>query len=639
MKITNSKICIKSKTIIMLATVLMPVSSFAQWSQMEDLLVTGSYSPQQNADLTASVSVLDSQTIQALNKRTIADLLKNVPGLLVEEQGGPGGLTAISIRGGEANFTLVLLDGVPLNDPTNSRGGGFDFSNLDPASIERIEIVRGTQSAVYGSDALSGVINIITHRGQEGHQQQLRAEVGEDDIRNFSLAASGESGVLRYALNLSKRDEGEQIEGSTRETDNASLRLDWQASDKHQISASYRYLDGQRNSYPEQSGGPELALSNLLDDSDYEDQTFYLNWQANISDNWQSVVSAKYFEHEESFNSPGVTPFTVVPPNAADTHFQRYQLQWLNTLQISDAHQLSLGVDYRNEEGDSRGFLDLGFFKVPTNFELERSTHGLFVDFHSRPIQALLFQASLRYDDPDNFDSETSINLGVSYQINPLLTVSANWGEAYKLPSFFALGHSLVGNPNLKPETARAWDVGLKWSPRKDVDLAVSYFSNDYRDLIDFDPALFINVNRSRVESHGTELQLSWKPLQEVWLQAQTTHIDLNVKNGTSVLLGRPEWKAGAMALWQINRDWSTTLDYQWMGEQFASSMHTGASMVQTLSDFHRVDWNVRKQFGKAVHLELALDNLLDENFRTAVGFPGPGRTARFSICFKNVFI
>jgi vitamin B12 transporter len=633
------QINVNRKIIAVLGIVLMPIYSFGQPNMMEDLLVTGSYVPQQASDLSASVSVLDTHTLRALNKRSIADLLKTVPGLSVEEQGGAGGLTAISIRGGEANFTLVLLDGVPLNDPTNSRGGSFDFANLDPANVERIEIVRGSQSAVYGSDALSGVINIITNRTHEGHRQQVRAEGGEDDIRNLNLTASGEAGVLRYAVNLGRRDEGEQVEGSTRKTNNASLRLDWQPFADHKITLAFRDLNGERTSYPEQSGGPEFALSAALDESDYEDQTFYLAWQADVSETWHSALTASHFGHEESFNSPGITPFTAVPPNAADTDFQRYQLQWVNRIQIGNSHQLSLGVDYRNEKGDSRGSLDFGFFQIPTNFELDRSTRGLFIDIHSRPMQALLLQGSLRYDDPNDFDSETSIKLGGSYQLNPSLRFSANWGEAFKLPSFFALGHSLVGNPNLNPETARTWDIGLKWSLVEKFELAATYFSNDYQDLIDFDPALFINVNRSRVESRGTELQLNWMPSQRFRVQAQATYTDLDVKGGTSVLLGRPEWKAGTMTLWQINNDWSTALDYQWTGKQHASSLHTGMSVVQTLKDSHRFDWNLRWQFGKAVHAELALDNLLDEDYWTAVGFPGTGRTARFSITFENIFI
>ena len=168
--------------------------------------------------------------------------------------------------------------------------------------------------------------------------------------------------------------------------------------------------------------------------------------------------------HTENYTSPGIFPYEAVPPNSADTDFQRDQLQWVNTLQFNDESRLNLGADYRNEKGKSEGNLDFGGIALPTNFKLDRSTTGLFADAHTQLATALIVQASVRYDHPDGFDSETSLNLGAKYQLNQALAFSANWGEAYKLPSFFALGHALVGNPNLKPETVRSWDIGVNWA-------------------------------------------------------------------------------------------------------------------------------------------------------------------------------
>src|SRR6056297_3318509 len=209
-----------------LALAPVPAPAMPGEPALESVLVTGSYAPR--AELTASVSVLDADTIQALNKRTLAGVLKTVPGLLVEEQGGPGGLTAVSVRGGEANFTLVLLDGVPINDPTNTRGGGFDFADLNPALVQRIEVVRGAQSAIYGSDALAGVINIITQRPREEASQSLYVEGGSDDFANLQLAATGRTDAFDYALELSTRDDGEPTPGSERKSDNLGLRVGWQ---------------------------------------------------------------------------------------------------------------------------------------------------------------------------------------------------------------------------------------------------------------------------------------------------------------------------------------------------------------------------------------------------------------------------
>jgi vitamin B12 transporter len=227
------------------AAAMFPVGALARnYTELEDVLVTGTFS--QQSQITSTISVLNSPEIRALNKRTVAGLLKTMPGLLVEEGGGPGGLSVVSIRGAESNFTLVLLDGVPVSDPTNSRGGGYDFANLSTALVERIEVVRGAQSAIYGSDALAGVINIITRRSEEGHTQQVYAEWGEDDYTDLNFNARGIFTELQYAVEIASRDEGEPVAGSTRQFDRANVSLAWQLTDTLGVSALYNHLDGFR---------------------------------------------------------------------------------------------------------------------------------------------------------------------------------------------------------------------------------------------------------------------------------------------------------------------------------------------------------------------------------------------------------
>lgn len=603
----------------------------AMAQELETVLVTGSYSPLAAEQLTASVSVLDAGELAQLNKRKLGDVLRTVPGLLVEEQGGAGGLTAVSVRGGEPNFTQVLLDGVPLNDPTNSRGGSYDFGNIDITGIERIEVVRGPQSVVYGSDALAGVINLISRDPGQSAAPTLRLAAGEHGFRDYRLSASGELDTLSAVVALGRRESGEQVPGSTRDNDSANLRLAWAPGDGQRVSASYRYLDGERSAYPEQSGGPLLAASDALDRSEYTDETLSLAWDAHWSAAWHSRVAASRFEHEESFASPGVAPYGAVPPNAADTEFRRDLFSWVNTLAPGDTFRLNVGVDYRDEAGDSEGYLDYGF-ALPVNFELDRQTAGAFLDLHATPLEALVLQASVRRDEPDDYAGETTARLGLRYQVTGELTLLANWGEAFKLPSFFALGHPLVGNPDLEPETGEGWDLGLQWRVVPALELGVTGFFNRYRNLVDFDPEAFVNVNRREVESRGSEWQLRWTPAESLFLHAQVTHTDLEVVGEDSELLGRPEWKAGAWLSWQFRSRWRSALDYQWTGDTAAASLHTGATVVSELPDYHRLDWNLQWQARDNLGLELGVDNLLDEDYQTGIGFPAPGRTLRMAV-------
>lgn len=601
---------------------------------LEELLVTGTYAPQ--AELTASLSVLDQDDIQSLNKRSLAEVFSTVPGLLVEQQGGPGGLTAVSIRGAESNFTLVLLDGVPVNDPTNTRGGGFDFANLNPAVVERVEIVRGAQSVVYGSDALAGVINIVTRRPGKGHSEQIGVEWGEDDFANYFAAAQGAGDNWDYSADFSHRDDGEPVPGSTRENDTANLRLGWKPADNYRLQFGYRYLDGERTSYPEQSGGPEYAVTDDLDGGEYRDEVFSFGWTAQFTPHWQSRLSANRFDHQEDYFSPGIAPYVEVPPNAAETDFRRDQLQWVNSLKLNGETVLLLGADYRDEEGESEGYLNYFGMQFPTNYELDRANRGLFATISSTSVDKLLVQASARYDDPDDFDSETSFSAGARYQLSDTVSVNANWGEAYKLPSFFALGHPLVGNPDLAPETASSWDLGALWQASSSIDLGITVFSNDYEDLIDFDSETFRNVNRKNIETSGVELQADWAATDTLAINGQATWTDIDVKGEDTVLTGRPEWVASLIASWQFADEWQTTLDYRYTGEQWAISRHAGTEETSELDAYHRVDWVLHWNPLEHWHLQLSADNLLDEDYETSVGFPASGRSIRLGVRYGN---
>lgn len=611
------------------ATLLL-LSSRVFANDMEHTLVTGSYAPL--AELTASASVLGNDEIQSLNKRNLAEVLQTLPGLLVEQQGGPGGLTAVSIRGAESNFTLVLLDGVPVNDPTNSRGGGFDFANLNPGLVERIEVVRGAQSAVYGSDALAGVINIITRRPTRGHQTQLSGEWGEEGFENYSASAQGLAGAWDYSLAYAYRDDGEPVPGSTRNSDNARLRVGWAPVEGQRLEFGYRYLDGDRTSFPEQSGGPQFAVTDDLDMSEFRDEVYALSWQAKLSEVWTSHLSLDRFDHQEDYVSPGIFPYFEVPPNGAETDFRQDRLRWVNSLALSGMSEINVGADYRDEEADSDGYLEYFGELYPADYRLDRATRGLFVNASTQSFDRLLMQGSLRHDDPDGFDAETTFNLGARYSLSKAWSLSANWGDAFKLPSFSALGHPLVGNPDLQPEKASNWDIGLRWRRDDALQIGATGFFNDYEDLVDFDSESFRNVNRKNVETRGVELDMAWQPLSNLDIRGQVTYTDIDVKGEDTVLTGRPEWVGSLSGTWQISAVWDTTLDYRYTGKQWSTTRYTGTEESRELNDFHRLDWVLRWNLADEWQVRLSADNLLDESYQTSIGFPAPGRLFRFGL-------
>src|SRR5690606_6048548 len=212
---------------IRLAPLFLAMISASAFSATEELIVTGSYNPVTNEQLSSSVSVINKDELLRLSSTNVIDALRQIPSLWVEEQGGPGGVTSIALRGAEANHTLVLLDGVQLNDPTNTRRGAFDLNSINIESIERIEIIRGAQSAIYGSDALAGVIHIITQAPDKA-TTSINGTVGNDDYSSVGVSTSGKINNLGYAFSAQSKDAGEPVPGSTAKNTEFTSRLNWQ---------------------------------------------------------------------------------------------------------------------------------------------------------------------------------------------------------------------------------------------------------------------------------------------------------------------------------------------------------------------------------------------------------------------------
>ncbi|MEJ2161677.1 MAG: TonB-dependent receptor, partial [Chromatiales bacterium] len=501
---------------------------------LDTLVVTGTRLRDDLSRVPNSTTVIDLETIEARRDASVVDLLRAVPGVQITQYGGRGGLTSLFVRGSEPNFTVVMIDGIKVNDPNNTRGGSFDFSTLHVNDIERIEIVRGPQSSIYGSDALAGVINIITKRGTRDFEVTVDAEAGRDEYYRGGVGMSGPVGESGdFSLRAGYVDDGDPVEGNDFTSTAVTGKLFVNPLEDMTVRLSGRYTDSD-----------DFAIG--------ADMT----WE--LSERFTLHALGSYYDHQENTDSPGIAPGVrdPVPPNGADTELERYEAASYLVWSMGSGFSSTVGADYWNEEGDSKGFVDFGF-PIPTDFNLDRDIVGLFGELKYETA-AITLQTSVRRDDPDDEDDETSTKFGAVYRFqNGFSRVFANWGEGFKLPSFFALGHPLVGNPELKPEKSEGWDIG--WGQELiegQLSFTVSYYDNEFKDLIDFDFELFTNVNRSRVDTSGYELEFDYRPLDVLSFRAHATYLDIDAKEPGVQLRQRPDWRGGVSATWLPHRDW-----------------------------------------------------------------------------------
>lgn len=596
-------------------------------NSFDTIVVTASRLGRPAAELTQSIDIIDASDIEARQPASFTGLMRQLPGINVIQQGGRGSVTSLIVRGGEPNFTVILIDGVKVNDSMNTRGGSYDFSYLDLAAIERIEIVRGPMSALYGSDALAGVVNIITNRSHS--TSRATVTTGGDGRTAGSVALDGRFRDLVADFSAHATEEDGDIKGADYSDVGLGGRLRLPLGGNGETGVLWRLQDAESTTFPEDSGGPELAVIRDVDERKVREAHARAWLTFPVGRAWSSSASLSRYDREESSRSPGIAAgvFDGVPPVETDTDFVRDQLVVSFAGAVSESASLVIGGEWQHEDGQSAGTIDFGA-PVPTDFRIDRDTLSTFAEAEWR-LHPVVVQASVRRDDPDEIDAETSTKLGLLYELPGTAgDLRLSWGEAFKAPSFFALAHPLVGNSDLVSETASSVDLGYRAKRGDTATLEFSVFHSEYQNLIDFDPERFTNVNRSRVVVQGVEAGGSVVINQALDIEAHLTYMDTDVRESNARLRGRPNWRGGLVTNWKINDAWRLTASLLALDQVYDSSIPTGSVL---LDSYQRLDLAVSYHHDEALRFGFAIDNALDERYYEAVGFPAAGIRARLN--------
>jgi vitamin B12 transporter len=630
-------ISIRTTAFLMLAFI-MPAVAAETAAEVDNIVVTGSRASNQLSEIPNTTTVIRLEELEARNAVSVPDALRQLPGVHVVQPSGQGGVARIFIRGGDQNLTMILLDGVRVNDPLDTRGSAFDFSTINLSDIDRIEIVRGPQSAVYGSDALAGVINIISKNHADEFGGSVFAEAGSDSYHRGAVDVTGPIGNAGgFSLRVATKDDGEPVTGTTFESDSVSGRLSFGAKDGWDLRIFGSYSDSDGTSFPEDSGGSELAIIRTVDTRSAKGLKFGLNGVIPLAANWQLNYLATRYDHDSSYFSPGAAPGIRdgVPPNGADSDLKRNDVAVNAVVDISDALTATFGVDFYDEDGVSDGFVEFSpGFIVPAGFEFDRSVTGVFGELHYSIRSGPVMLASVRRDDSSSEPGETTSKLGILHSFGDSRTsVRANWGQGFSLPGFFSLASPLVGNPELRPETSKSLDVGIthRFSD-SGFEGTLTLFRNEFKDLIDFDSTVFQMVNRDQVTVDGIEMQLDYPLGPSLSVHAQATYLDMSVANSDVPLRQRPDWRGGITTQWTPSEQWQIDASWLHTGETFDSSIPTGDMF---LDSHNRVDVTATFSYASNLQAVISINNLFDEDYYEAIGFPAVGIRARFGIRYQ----
>jgi outer membrane receptor protein involved in Fe transport len=601
-----------------------PPPATAAATAEERIVVTASRT---EAAPAGGLSAVEAAEIERLQPASLLESLDDLAGVRAFSTGGAGGRSFLSIRGGEPNFTLVLLDGIRLNDPTNSRGGGFDFFLIDPALVERIEVARDPVSAVHGSDALAGAVNIRLRSPKSGERRATaRAQAGSEG--DFGLGAGFESGWSDGGMLVagSWYDSGDLTEGSTLERRQGMAQLR-QRLGGFEARLLGLYGEAERSAFPEDSGGPRLAVEREREQGEAGLAAAGLTVRRSANARIRPNLGISWSRQKDRSVTPAISPGVLqgTPALSADSRFSRFEA----TADVGvgrGALVATAGAALLRESGRSEGAIDFGF-PLPVAFDLVRTTRSAFAEASLRPGGGFGFNVATRYDDVHGGGHRWTGRGSASWRSSPGgPTIFVRAGTGYKLPSFYALAHPLIGNPALRPERSRNAEAGVELAGPSGGFVRLAFFRNAFRDLIDFDPATFTTVNRDRVRASGIELEGRWTPGSALTVAGSLSWLDLD---SPTPLRGRPRWQGSLRAAWQATGALELSAAFRFNSDYFDSSIPTGLVRAEGHVE---ADLGMRWRLSGRFALTAALRNATGERYEDSIGFPAPGRVVRATV-------
>lgn len=564
------------------------------------------------SEVTSSSSVLTQRDIRARNQGVVADLLRTVPGLSVSQNGGAGSLTQIRLRGSEANHVVVIIDGVEVANPAD---GAFDFGGLRNEDIVKIEVLRGEQSALYGSDAVGGVINIITRAGSTSESWRASVEGGSRDTLEGQFSAILPLGNAALSVNGNAfTTEGFDVSGLGGEVDGAetrSLNIGLNAVELGPLTFSGKFGSSIRETAFDTDSDFDGRLNDTADATEVKTDTARIDARFVLA-GFDHKVSAHMVE----------TDTDTIGGFSSRSIGSRHVANWAARRDFNDAHSTTFLAEAEHEQ-----------YEIRPNFteadaQPENWTYALAGDYRYAKDEITL-TASARHDFNDLFKDATTWRLGAGYGFSWDGRVRASVGTGVKNPTLIELfgffpASRFTGNRNLKPESSLGVSIGYEQSIGN-LDVSVDVFRSELENEITtiFNPDFTSTVINLETDStrQGLELAAIWWS-DHVQISGSASFLD-SEQDGIEEIR-RPDVLASATASWTPSDDFTLTLNLDHNGKQLDTDFATFQNVE--LDAFTLVGANARYHLSDSVALTLRGSNLLDEDYQELVGYASAGR-------------
>lgn len=592
----------------------------------------------------ATVTVLSGDRLRAEGITQVAEALLQVPGVAVAQTGSFGGTTSLFLRGGESKYAKVLVDGVPMNAP----GGTFDFGSLTIDNIDRIEIVRGPASVLYGSDAVTGVIQIFTRRGAGPPQVTVDARAGTYGTTDASAALAGGAGTMNYSFDVARHATNGIYAFNNQFINNVvSGLVRFRPDLRTDAHLALRYTNFDYH-YPTNSAGQPV-------DSGARNGEDNLALSFDVGRAVLPHLDARLFlathdvdgTGEDQPSSPGDT--TGYYYTSLD-HLRRRSADARLMTSFFGANTFSLGAQIEQEVERSLSEGNFGQFPVNSVFEASRQNRALYAQLLSERENVSVVIGG-RYENNERFGHFATYRAGVNYALLPDTRLRASAGTAFREPTFyenFASGF-VTGNPALHPERTVSWEAAIDQRLLDSrLSFGATYFHQRFRDLIDYlataAPGKPNYLNVGTAEASGLELESRFAPLSGFDYSATFTHLDTRVVDpgfdttaaATFVrgarLLRRPATAAGAGVGWRMVRRGSVNLRLTYVGRRDDRDFSAYPARAVVLPDYLTVDFAAEVSLDRVLPAHpgtaatLRIDNMTGRRYQSVYNYASPGR-------------
>lgn len=638
---TQKKLTLKSNNIrkilstLIISLTLFPASGSTQSEStpLDEVVVTASRIETSQARAAHSITVVSQEELKNNQYRNVLEALRSVPGVDIVQSGPTGGNASAFLRGANSEHTLVLLDGIELNNPATTNRA-FNLANLTLDNVERIEILRGPQSTLYGSDALGGVINIITKKAEPGSAAYLSSEAGSYNTFNQSGGASYGSDTLKVSAGVVRQDTGGISAANTKDGnkehdgyENTSLTGNVLYSPSNELDLSLISRYSRAGAQLDNQGGvrgddPNRRLAN--------NETFLATGAKThfLDDALSQAITLSYSHHDLSDDND---PDELNPLDLLRSGYQGdlFKIDANNIWKATDWMSVVVGAQTERERASATYRSDGAFGPFEDNLNgTSARTNGIYTETRLNYGEVASIDAGLRVDDHSIFGSATTYRIAPALYFESGTKIRGTVGNGFKAPSLVQL-YSSYGNRELDAEKSVGWDVGIDQEVCGDeILLSGTFFRNTFDNLITFNSSTFVLENIAESSSQGFEFSGKWNPLKSTSVTASYTYTDTEDKQTGAALLRRPQNKGSVFVQYRPLEGVELFARWSVYGGRFDNDFSGPSPSRVRLGGYSLFDLGGSYEISEKLQFFTRIENLFDKEYENVLGYGTYGAAA-----------